>query len=59
MALAAKKPVEKPGARKPRKSVKKTPNRLTLDRNQDTTNILHGPMQDAIREAFLKRPNHL
>ena len=54
MARATKKAAKKLGKNKTRKSPKK--NRLTSNRSQDTTSVLHGPMQDAIREAFLKRP---
>ena len=51
----AKKTTKKAGAHK---SKKKAAPKIHLDRDQDTTSVLNGPMRSAIREAFLKRPVH-
>ena len=50
-----KKTAKKTGAQKPKK---KPAPKLKLDRNQDTTSVLNGPMRSAIRDSFLKRPVH-
>ena len=55
MASTSKNAANKPGPKKSRKPAKKPTRRITPNPDQDTTSVLHGPMQNAIREAFLKR----
>ena len=59
MAPTSKNAANKPGPKKSRKPANKPANKPTrrpaLKPDQTTTSVLHGAMQDTIREAFLKR----
>ncbi len=52
----AKQSDKKSSPRKPARKPKPRPARLVSRRDHDTLSVLDGPMKDAIREAFLKRP---
>ncbi len=56
MARMAKKAAKKPAQKKSRRTPKKRTSRLVSNQNQNTISVLDGPVKDAIREAFLKRP---
>jgi|APSaa5957512535_1039671.scaffolds.fasta_scaffold548581_1 hypothetical protein len=56
MARVTEGSAKKPNKKKTTKAVNKRAKPVTRDRDQDTTSVLSGPMQDTIREAFLRRP---